>query len=201
MRDWYRAANDDLILRSALARVSKDGPRKERRQHFSFPRRMASEFCYPFRPRNIGGRREDRVTAAPMAPVREEKHGAGTTGTSRINRPSLRNGSTAYTCSPRWPGFVVTVISRSFCWFNASLGAPGPHDFAVRIMLLVRQYAASIASRCLRPWRSRYAPLVEAGRADGRSDLPDGARENAHDGQFSHGKHAFRRTLCRHCER
>ena len=43
------------------------------------------------------GRREDRVTTAPMAPVRKIVHGVGTTGTSRIIRPSLRNGATAYT--------------------------------------------------------------------------------------------------------
>jgi hypothetical protein len=51
---------------------------------------MASELCHPFRPRNIGGRREDRVTAAPMAPVREESTG---------QEPQVRAGSTGLPCA------------------------------------------------------------------------------------------------------
>ncbi len=48
---------------------------------------------------------------------------------------------------------------------SASLGAPGPHDFAVRVMLFVSQHAASIASRS-NVRDDREAPLLsEAGRA------------------------------------
>jgi hypothetical protein len=47
-------------------------------------------------PSEMRGRREGRVPAAPMAPVRSKKHGVGTTGSDGINRPSLHNGFTAY---------------------------------------------------------------------------------------------------------
>jgi hypothetical protein len=49
-----------------------------------------------------GGRREDRVAAAPGAPAPEKlREGRVTTGTGGDNRPSLRSGVTAYTRSPR----------------------------------------------------------------------------------------------------
>ena len=57
------------------------------------------------------------------------------TGSAEASRPSLRNGFTAYTCSPR--------SGRARCHrrpreafaspgLDASIGASGPHDFAVR---------------------------------------------------------------------
>jgi hypothetical protein len=47
-------------------------------------------------------------------------------------RPSLRDGFPAYACSPRRPGFLAPVMSRSFCSLGLSVGRPGPHGFAVR---------------------------------------------------------------------
>src|SRR5215204_309121 len=49
-------------------------------------------------------------------------------------RHPLRNGFTAYTCSPRWSGLVVTVTPEKLASqeLGASIAAPGPHDFAVR---------------------------------------------------------------------
>jgi len=37
-------------------------------------------------------------------------------------------------CSPRWPGFLATVAREKLASreLSASVGAPGPHDFAVR---------------------------------------------------------------------
>src|ERR1700733_9303315 len=40
---------------------------------------------------------------------------------------------TAYTCSPRGPGSFAPVTSQIVsAKLSASIGAPGPHDFAVR---------------------------------------------------------------------
>jgi hypothetical protein len=54
-------------------------------------------------------------------------------GTGNI-RHSPRNGFTAYTCSPRGPGsFAPVTLTESLPRkLSASVGAPGPHDFAVR---------------------------------------------------------------------
>ena len=76
------------------------------RHALAFPRRnlrpsLARQFTLSNR-----GRREDRVLAAPMAPVRRIVHGVGTTGSAETTRPSLRNGLTAYTYPPRCAGLV-----------------------------------------------------------------------------------------------
>jgi hypothetical protein len=48
-------------------------------------------------------------------------------------RPSLRNGfNGVLRALPGEPDVVVTVTSRHPAQLSASLGAPGPHDFAVR---------------------------------------------------------------------
>ncbi len=80
------------------------------------------------------GRREGRVLAAPMAPVREEVHGAGTTGLAGASRPSLRDGlrlirallGDRLSCP-----HVATTRKRVA--LGISTGMPGPHDFTVRI--------------------------------------------------------------------
>src|SRR5258708_31631445 len=48
-------------------------------------------------------------------------------------RPSLRNGFTAYFALSPVTGFLATVTCGSLHKLDASIGAPGPHDFAVRI--------------------------------------------------------------------
>ena len=54
-----------------------------------------------------------------------------------INRHSLRDGFTAYTCSPRGPGsFAPVTLAKLFPRkLSASVGAPGPHAFAVRVSI------------------------------------------------------------------
>jgi hypothetical protein len=42
-----------------------------------------------------------------------------------------------YVISPVRPGFVVTVALRHLARRGTCIGAPGPHAFAVRIMLFV----------------------------------------------------------------
>ena len=82
------------------------------------------------------GRREDRVRAAPAVSCANcatrcaHEH----TGSAESIRPSLRNGFTAYielslvnglSCHHRRANFSAQL--------DASIGAPGPHDFAVRV--------------------------------------------------------------------
>jgi hypothetical protein len=38
----------------------------------------------------------------------------------------------SFVLSPVRPGFVVTVASRHLAKLSTCIGAPGPHDFAVR---------------------------------------------------------------------
>jgi len=49
-----------------------------------------------------------------------------------INRHSLRDGLRLISCSPPVTGFLATVVRGYFRDLNASVGASGPHDFAVR---------------------------------------------------------------------
>jgi hypothetical protein len=96
-----------------------------------------------------------------------------------------------YVFSPVRPGFVVTVIGTRQSIIAESAPASGRQDHTI----------SPSASRHPRPSHpasnvrdDREAPLVGAGRADARSDLPDNARENVvtdwHDGQFAHGAYA-----------
>jgi hypothetical protein len=81
---------------------------------------------------------EDRVRAAPevsCALMHEAKNAHEHTGSAVNNRPSLRNGVTAY--------FVLSPVNGLSCHchrrdakhhrrLDASVAASGPHDFAVR---------------------------------------------------------------------
>jgi hypothetical protein len=57
------------------------------------------------------------------------------TGSAEAVRPSLRNGFTAYFVLSLATGFVATIISEKLASqkLDASIGASGPHDLAVRI--------------------------------------------------------------------
>ena len=70
---------------------------------------MASEFCLRGALEFVRGRREGRVPAGTHGP-RAAKSTRQNHRFSRSNRPSLRNGFTAYTWSPRGPGFLAPVI-------------------------------------------------------------------------------------------
>src|ERR1700743_361617 len=84
------------------------------------------------------GRREDRVRAAPAVSCAKlcKRNAHEHTGSAEAVRPSLRNGFTAY--------FVLSLVTGLSCHhrprealaaheLDASVGASGPHDFAVRI--------------------------------------------------------------------
>jgi hypothetical protein len=68
------------------------------------------------------------------------------TGSAETLRPSPRNGFTAYNALSPVTGLFATVIPEKLASqeLDASIGAPGPHDFAVRI-------ARARLSRALRP--------------------------------------------------
>jgi hypothetical protein len=53
----------------------------------------------------------------------------------RTFRPSLRNGVTAYTRSPRGAGLIAPVAREIFHELDPSVGRSGPRDFAVRLDL------------------------------------------------------------------
>jgi hypothetical protein len=69
----------------------------------------------------------------PMAPVQQKSTGKEPQ-VQPDTRPSLRSGLRLTPRSPRGPGFLAPVILRIVTTrLSASVGAPGPHDFAVRV--------------------------------------------------------------------
>jgi hypothetical protein len=75
------------------------------------------------------GRREGRVPADTHGSRAIKKHGEGTTGSAGWSRPSLRNGVTAYTRSPRGPGFLAPVAREPLVERPAGLAsASGGQD-------------------------------------------------------------------------
>ena len=144
-----------------------------RRHTSASPRRTAPEFCRLQRPSKNRGRREGRVPAAPMAPC-EKMHGSGTTGLADASRPSLRSGFTA--------SFVLSPVTGLVCHrhlrdakhhrkLDASIGAPGPHDFAVRKRCRSSSASPRPPHPALNVRDDAYAPLVSAGRAKHAADL------------------------------
>ena len=99
---------------------------------------LRPSFVKFIRPKNRG-RREDRVRAAPAvscANAYAKKNAHEHTGSAEAFRPSLRNGFTAYlVLSPARPGLFVTVAPKKrelLANLTPTIGASGPHDFAVR---------------------------------------------------------------------
>ena len=84
-------------------------------------------------PSSIRGRRESRVPIAPVGPV-QKKHGGRTTG-STGNTPAFpARWFTAYFALSPVTGLVCHRRLRNrFRELDASVGASGPHDFAVRL--------------------------------------------------------------------
>ncbi len=74
------------------------------RHALSFSRLVTPELCNRITLESIGGCREGRALAAPVARLLKKMQAAGTTGSAEITRPSLRDGLTIYTYSPRCPG-------------------------------------------------------------------------------------------------
>ena len=132
---------------------------------------VSPEFCNLVVPLPRRGRRESRAPTAPAAPcaMGSEKTHTDLTGTAETSRLSPRNGFTAY--------FVLSPVSGVSCHrrrrdiirrLDATVAAPGPHDFAVRCGVFVRREtppdaAASIATRA--PFRDDREASLMAARA------------------------------------
>jgi hypothetical protein len=88
------------------------------------------------------------------------------TGSAEAVRPSLRNGFTAYFVLSLATGFFVTIISEKLASqkLDASIGASGPHDFAVRFGT-VRQERLRVHRIPLHVRDDRETPLVWHGMA------------------------------------
>jgi hypothetical protein len=126
--------------------------------------RVLPELLAPSKSRAQGkpGARRTRSLACRIKKAHERSHHRF----AETIRPSLRNGFNGY--------FVLSPVTGLFCHrrhvdrstkLDASVGASGPHDFAVRLSC-VRQRAAkaSTASR-LNVRDDREAPLGEDGTA------------------------------------
>src|SRR5881396_1652870 len=108
---------------------------------FAISRRDFARAIMNSSPSQTRGRRESRVPTAPAVScakrtvIDAHEH----TGSAETARPSPRNGFTAY--------FALSPVSGLFCHrhrrdtsrqLSASIAAPGPHDFAVRLGVFVR---------------------------------------------------------------
>src|SRR5215475_11602663 len=91
--------------------------------------------------RTIHPHRIKRAQGRPGAgwhpwPACNKKHAVRTTGSAERTRPSLRNGFNGFLRALSGePGFLATVarkMRKHLCGLSASVGAPRPHDFAVR---------------------------------------------------------------------
>ncbi len=104
------------------------------KQHRDEPPRsrgvIRPSYIRQFDPPEIEGAGKTGCRLAPAAPVREKMHGAGTTGSAETTRPSLRDGVTAYTYSPRGsavlPPFATMRAPRI-----AQASAPGCQDHTI----------------------------------------------------------------------
>src|SRR5438034_9103143 len=89
------------------------------------------------------GRRECRVRAAPAVSCAKNVHyGAREhTGQRKHSDIPCAMALRLISRSPRWSGLVVTVIPEKLASqeLDASIAAPGPHDFAVRSGVFVRR--------------------------------------------------------------
>jgi hypothetical protein len=137
MRVRRSATNDDLILRSRESGVSKDGPRNDCRHASTSSRRIPPELCFNHHPLQVRGRREDRVAAAPGALAQEK--------IARARKPRVQAVTTGLPCAVVYGLYALSSVNHPVCHRHRrdairivanlapDLGAPGPHDFAVRL--------------------------------------------------------------------
>ena len=139
------------------------------------------------------GRRESRALTAPAAPCAKKKNAHGLVRYSR-DIPAFP-AQWLYDLLRALPGErrLLSPLPPQHRpeRIDATVAAPGPHDFAVRCRRYVRRAnppdaTASIATRAT--FRDDREPSLMAARAErtSASDLPDGAREI-----FDFGFHEF----------
>jgi hypothetical protein len=103
----------------------------------AFSRRGAPEFCVDCHPLKKRGRRESRMRAAPAVSCANmhNKNAHEHTGSAEAIRLSLRNGFNGlFRALPGDRAFLPPSPARNFVSreLDASVGASGPHGFAVR---------------------------------------------------------------------
>src|SRR3954452_23903902 len=95
---------------------------------FAFSRHEMPEVCVGCRPRKQGGRREDRVHAAPAVSraivIGRSAHEH--TGSAEAIRPSLRNGFTTYLALAPVTGLCDTVARAPWRELDTCVGVSGP---------------------------------------------------------------------------
>ena len=139
----------------------------------AFSRHVTPEFYKIVRPENKGrsaiprgrqGKPGARCTRDLVCKGRK-KNAHEHTGSAEAVRPSLRNGFTAYFVLSLVTGFFVTIVSEKLASqkLDASIGASGPHDFAVRFNA-VRQRRLCVHRIPPRVRDDREPPLCGTGQ-------------------------------------
>ena len=107
-----------------------------RKHNLTISRRVAPEFCSNMWPSSIRGRREDRVRAAPAvsrAKVETKTHTSIQVQRKQSGLPCAMVLTVSFVLSPV-PAFLPPSPRESDpARLDASIGAPEPHDFAVRL--------------------------------------------------------------------
>ncbi len=135
---------------------------------------MAPELCSERVPRENRGRRESRVRAAPAVScarcTKENAHEH--TGSAEAIRPSLRNGFNGFLRALLGDRAFLPPSPAKTCFrrLDASVGASGPHDFAVR------RSAARLASPKHPPHPAPTFVTTRTSLLSGR-DAPDSAAD------------------------
>ena len=141
------ASNYDVLLHIRESRDSEvrlfEAPRNDGAQEMhhprhtsTFPRRLSPEFCITMTLIENRGRREDRMAAAPGAPAQKEF--------ARAREPQVQTVATGLPCAVVYGLYALSSVNHPVCHrhqrdapassrtWRRGLGAPGPHDFAVR---------------------------------------------------------------------
>ena len=131
-----RVSNHEATGEAAIVRnQAVEGETGSHRQTSAFSRRETPELCEDDDPPIQRGRREDRVLSAHPRPVCiGRKHTVVTTGGAGSSGLPCAMVLTAYIVLS--PGTGLSCPRRSQILIrdlSASVGAPGPHDFAVRV--------------------------------------------------------------------
>ena len=113
------------------------GPQHPGRCSFAISRHGLPELCISFALQELRGRREDRVRAAPAVPCARSGGDAHTSIQVRRKHPGLPCAMALRltSCSPRSGRARCHRRPReafASLGLDASIGASGPHDFAVR---------------------------------------------------------------------
>jgi len=131
--------------------------------HWTQNRIVAACFARALRrrdPLKFRGCREDRASTDTRGP-RASKNARGRNHRpSRITRPSLRDGFTAYTCSPRGPAFLPPSPAMLVMNISDLVSAPGDQDHTTSSSALTRSSACKLHAACDRVHRIPHPTLV-----------------------------------------